>query len=158
MPAFPTSPLCALGVALLIGGLLAGALTGCGVRQRRQAAETATAAAGAASNATTAPAVDAASATPDNYDDGEALDSELEALSTELSGADTLDDLATELPPDGPTATPMPAAGDAATVTPAPNPTTAGVEADQGAEIEAMLAALEESLSQTDTVGEAANP
>ena len=117
MPPLPTSPSGAFGRALLIGGLLEGALTGCGVRQRRQAAETATAAAGAATSAPTNPAPAEASATPDNAQD-DALDGELEALSTELSSADTLDDIETALPPDEPTATPMPAATEA-TVTPA---------------------------------------
>lgn len=152
MPPFRTSPRQAFGRTLLISSLLAGALTGCGVRQRRQAAETAT----AATSAPTNPAEDAASATPDNAQ-ADALDGELEALSTELSSADTLDDLDTELPPDDSTATPMPAANEA-TVTPAPDPTTGVVETDQGAEIEAMLDALEGSLNETDTVGEAANP
>ncbi len=161
MPPFRTSPLRAFGRALLISGLLAGTLTGCGVRQRRQAAETATAAAGAATSAPTNPAGNAASATPDNTQ-GDALDGELEALSTELSSADTLDDIETALPPDAPTATQAvdaatPAAGEV-TATPAPNPTTGVGETDQGAEIEDMLDALEASLNETDTVGEAANP
>lgn len=150
----PASPWRAFRQLLLIGGLLAGALTGCGVRQRRQAAETATAAAQATSglsNPTLAPAT----ATPDD-DQANALDAELEALNTELSDADTLDDLETDIPPDEAPATP--AAESAATATPAPEATTGVGETDQGAEIEQLLDALQNSLDQTDTVAEAANP
>ncbi|MCC7361504.1 MAG: hypothetical protein IT317_18600 [Anaerolineales bacterium] len=141
---------------LLLAGVVAGALTGCGVRQRRQEAATANAAATATAQAAsglTNPTL--APATPD--DQGDAVERELEAISTELSDSDTIDDLETALPPDEPTDTPA-----AEAATPAPAATSAEVTGsaanEQGVELEALLEALQGQLDQTDTVADAANP
>lgn len=139
---------------LLLAGVLAGALTGCGVRQRRQdAAATATA---QAESGLTSPTL---APTPGD-DQGDALERELEAISTQLGDSDTVDDLETALPPDEPTVTPTPAAEAA---TPEPAATTSEVTGstsadEQGAALEALLDKLAGDLDQTDTVGDAANP
>ena len=153
----------ALGLAVLIGSLLAGSLTGCAARRLR-AAETATAgvagqptAAGSAQGNAT-PAATAAANPADQ------IDAELEKMNTELNSADTLNDFSTALPPDAATATPAPAAG-APTDTPsagqptlALKPTTAATGNDQGAQLDQLLAAMQDQLNKTDTVPEGANP
>ena len=168
MPSVNFQPLRAWGLALLIGGLLAGLLTGCAARRLR-AAETSTAGAAGQPTAansnvggTAAPTAAGSAATSANPADQ--IDTELDKLDTELNSVDTLNDFATALPPDA-AATVAPAAASAATntpsagqPTPAPRPTTAPSGNDQGAQIEQLLAAMQAQLGKTDTVPEAANP
>ncbi len=164
-----SSSLRSLGLAVLMGGLLAGSLAGCGARRRLQAAETETAApAGVVTAASSGPAASATSATSL----GDQIDTELQKMSAELNNADTLNDFSTALPPDAATSVPATAASvaGAPTDTPAPNtpvadaatvapkPTTAPSGADQGAQIDQALGSMLDQLNKTDTVPEGANP
>jgi hypothetical protein len=159
-------PLGSIGLCVLVGGLLAGALTGCGARRRLQAAETATA--GVAGQPTTAsanPGNGSASATPANSI-ADQIDAELQKMDSELSSADTLNDFSTALPPDAVAlpATSTPSTGEPASTpvpnqpTAAPRPTTVPTGADQGVQLDQSLGILLDQLSKTDTVPEGANP
>ena len=152
-----------MALALVIGGLLAGSLAGCATWLRQPAAGTPTAGhpviitTRASSGQVNVPVSATASNNP-----ADQLDAQLQTLQTELSNADTLNDLSTALPPDQAASTPV---VKAPTVAPAgnvpaaaPSPTVAPSGDDQSAQIDQMLATLQAELSNTDTVPEAANP
>jgi hypothetical protein len=155
----------ALGYAVLIGGLLAGSLTGCAARRLR-AAETATA---SAAGQPTAAGSDLGNTTPaaPAANPADQIDAELDKMNTELNSADTLNDFSTALPPDAAiaAATTSPAGTDRVTSTLPANAATAGPKAtaapsgnDQGVQIDQMLSAMQIQLNKTDTVPEGANP
>jgi len=141
------------GLVVLVGGLLAGSLTGCAARRLRTE-ETATAAAG---QQTTASANPGNATAPANANPADQIDAELDKLNTELNNADTINDFTTALPPEA-ASTPAAQSPTVVPATLAVQPTTAASGNDQGDQIDQLLAAMQNQLNKTDTVPAAAKP
>jgi hypothetical protein len=145
---------------LLLGGLLAGSLSGCAARRLR-VAETATA--GAPGQPTAASANSGIATGAPTVNPADLIGAELDQVDAELNDADTLDDFSTALPPETATATPT-SGSVAVTSTPSAHASTAAPPAttpsgtDPGAQLDQMLLALQSQLNHTDTVPEAASP